>query len=188
MAPKQLTPGSLRRLKELAKRIPDEGTEFALLRTLEDSRAHYPIAIIGAAMIERALEVAITSRFVPLDKQGRNLLFDYEQKGLLADLGARIRMGCALGLFGPKTFADLEAIRHIRNLFAHAPSPRGFDDEEVSEACRHLSRSIRRFAARPSLARTDSELYIEACIEISSHLRERHAIEPEFPMWDDLLP
>jgi hypothetical protein len=50
-----------KRLKKLAKSIPDERRARGLLQILEGRHvgADYPIAILGGAMIERALEAAI---------------------------------------------------------------------------------------------------------------------------------
>jgi hypothetical protein len=117
---------TLKHLKALAKEVPDERRIRGLLRRMENRNlgSDYAVAIIGASLIERALEAAILSRFVPLDKDDRSRLFGYEQKGPLADMAARIRMGAALGLYGAETFRDLEKIRHIRNVFAHSPSLR----------------------------------------------------------------
>jgi hypothetical protein len=138
------------------------------------------------------LQDAILQRFIAQDQvetaEAKNRLFSYSQQGSLADFGSRIFMARMLGLFGPKTFSDLEIIRIIRNIFAHAPTPQGVDDPTVSEACKLLSRTIREKVMRPSFSRTNSERYIVACIEITSHLIERKAPPPEFPMWDDLLP
>jgi DNA-binding MltR family transcriptional regulator len=176
-----------RRLKDLAKSIPDEKALQGLMRVLEDAtvRGDYPLVIMGAAMIERALEAAIKSRLVPLDEEASNKLFSFEQNGPLAELGARIRMASALGLFGPNTLHDLRLIHQIRNLFAHAANLRGFDDRAVAEACRgvKISRDVRGARQR----------YTHACIVISSELKERiatQAAQPklEFPLSDDRLP
>jgi hypothetical protein len=108
---------TLEALKALAKEIPDDSRIRGQLRLIEDRHlgADYAIAIIGASLIERALETAIVARFVPLDtKAGKALrkwLFSFQQKGPLADLGARSRFGLALGLYGERTFQDLEKIR-----------------------------------------------------------------------------
>ena len=128
---------TLKRLRALAKTIPDEPVIRGLLRVIENRHtgSDYAVAIIGASMIERALEVAILSRFVSLTKDQRNLLFAYEQRGPLADFAARGRFGAALGLFGADTFEDLEKIRMIRNLFAHATTLHKFSDEPIAEAC-----------------------------------------------------
>jgi hypothetical protein len=54
-------------------------------------------------------------------------------------MAARNRMGAALGLYGPDTFKDLEKIRAVRNLFAHAPTLLGFDNKEIAQACSNFT-------------------------------------------------
>jgi DNA-binding MltR family transcriptional regulator len=195
---KKKGPTPLQRLKGLIKRVPDEENEIALFKTLKTENADYPIAIIAAAMIERALQYAILQRFIPAETPESesdtiNRLFSYQQNGPLADFGTRIFMARLLGIFGPVTHSDLNLIHRIRNTFAHSPSPCRFTDPEVSEALSLLSRQARepkpkpRDGSKPNL-RAGSDLYIVACIEIVTLLRERKPPTPEFPMWDDVLP
>jgi hypothetical protein len=67
-----------RRLKVLAKEIPEERHIRGVLRLIETRHvgSDYVVAIIGASMIDRALEAAIVSRFVALNKDDRNRLFE----------------------------------------------------------------------------------------------------------------
>jgi len=59
----------------------------------------------------------------------------FENAGPLATFYAKINFGFAFGLFGPKTRADLNWIRDIRNAFAHATTSISFQSPEVLEAC-----------------------------------------------------
>jgi hypothetical protein len=191
---------TLKRLKALAKTIPDEPIIRGLLRLIENRHtgSDYAVAIIGASMIERALEVAILSRFVVLTKDQRSRLFAYEQKGPLADFAARSRFGAALGLFGADTFEDLEKIRTIRNLFAHATTLHKFSDEAIAAACADFK--VLTFVFRedpagwPIHTYSPKDNYVTVCIAISGRLRGRleNASEDDAPlifqMSDRLLP
>lgn len=153
----------------------------------------YAVAIIGASLVERALEVAIVARFVPLDKDNRKRMFSYEQKGPLADLGARNRMGFALGLYGEPTFKDLEKIREIRNLFAHSASLHKFSDRPVAEACAKFSaldHVFRGTSDPPGHRETPQGAYVSVCLQIAGRLRARleRKGRPSFPFKDGALP
>jgi hypothetical protein len=187
------------RLKALAKEIPDEPRIRGLLRLIENRHlgSDYAVAIIGASLVERALEAAIVARFVPLDKDQRSRLFNYERRGPLAELGTRNLFGAALGLYGQKTFQDLEKIRHVRNVFAHSPSLRGFNSEEIAQACTEfnvVNFVFRHVPADGSPKEPPKTLYVSACLAIAGRLRVRLESPAQettpivFPMADKFLP
>jgi hypothetical protein len=100
-----------------------------------DARA---VAIVGTAILEDALELAIASKFVPLQKDERQYLFGFTADGAegpIASLATKIRIGHALDIFGNTTKADLIVIQRIRNAFAHAVVPIDFETEEISMLC-----------------------------------------------------
>ena len=121
-------------------------------------------------------------------------MFSFTQKGPLADLGARSRFGLALGLYGPPTFQDLEKIRKIRNLFAHAPILRKFTDRAIGRACKHFN--VIEFVYEHASGRRYHELpqatYTRACHLIAVRLKHRVEITADdnitFPNDDELLP
>ena len=190
------TSSTSKRLKALAKEIPDEAHVRGLLRFIEHQRlqSDYAVAIVGASLIERALEVAILSRFVPVSNDERGRLFDY--KSPLGSFSARIRIGAALGLYGPVTFADLEIIRNVRNQFAHSPVLRTFSDVPIAKSCGKLKLLdfIFRHEPRPEPAHPLKANYIDVCLHISGRLRARldnvfeERVPPAFPMSDAILP
>jgi hypothetical protein len=190
--------GQLESLKALSKEIPDDSRVRGLLRVIENRNlgSDYAIAIIGASLIERALEAAILGRFVPLEVKDRNWMFSFRQKGPLADLGARSRFGLALGLFGLPTFEDLEKIRTVRNLFAHSPSLRKFSEKPIARACERFN--VTEFVFRHEPASGGQEppraAYVTACLQIAGRLKGRLENSSDendsksFPMNDNLLP
>ena len=62
-------PSTIKRLKKLAEEIPQEETIRGLLRVLEDKPigSTHPVTLIGASLVERALEAAFLSRLVPMN-------------------------------------------------------------------------------------------------------------------------
>jgi DNA-binding MltR family transcriptional regulator len=52
----------------------------------------------------------------------------------LSGFSAKIRMGFALGLYGERTFHDLELLRELRNLFAHGKLAIDFNTPDVKRA------------------------------------------------------
>jgi hypothetical protein len=167
------------------------------LRGIENRHtgSDYAVAIIGSSIVERALEVALLSRFVPLNKDEVDRLFSYDTNGPLANFGARSRMGVALGLFGGATFEDLEKIRNIRNLFAHATTLHKFSDQAIAEVCRGFR--VLDFIFRDDIdvnyTPSGKDNYVTVCLAIAGRLRSRleNASEDEgivFPMSDGALP
>src|ERR1700730_13214666 len=87
------------RLTELANAIPSDTAIHATMIALDsqqDSFADYAIAVVGAGLIEKALEVVILTRFVALNSDERGSIFDYIKQGPLCDLSSRIKISYAL--------------------------------------------------------------------------------------------
>lgn len=132
---------SLKRLKQLARTIPDNQTIRATFTELLDDPSHNGdsiLALMGTTIIERALEAAISAHFVPIPQDHMNRIFSYDFNGPLSNLSSLVRVAYALGVFGPVTHADLEKIRAIRNSFAHAAMKVTFDTPEVAAAANAL--------------------------------------------------
>jgi hypothetical protein len=128
----------LNRLKAFAKEIPDERETVALLRELEqrqrDHSGDRAAAILGGTIIENALRVTLLARFRP-DKEGHPSLFDGDRNAPLSTFAARIRLGYALRIFGPKTLSDLQCIKAVRNAFAHSLMTFDFAAPEIATVC-----------------------------------------------------
>jgi len=94
-------------------------------------------ALVLGAILEQGLELSILSHCVIGWNTSES---DAEQKKLFGGSGdgsmnyaVKIRMAFALGVFGPLTRADLDIMRHVRNLFAHDRSHLVFDERIVSD-------------------------------------------------------
>lgn len=113
------------------------------------------VGIIAATFLESRLELALKSRLtdrprLPRTKKRKsgeeekqhtslfNILFDNYDSSPLGTFSAKIKMGLAIGLFGLKTYSDLEIIREIRNIFAHQKDKRTFHTPQIRDLCELL--------------------------------------------------
>jgi hypothetical protein len=136
------SPSPIKRLRALAAQIPDDHITRDFMEGLGESGSSLTdrsISIIGAAIVEKALEVSLLARLTPLKPAERDALFNYDKNGPLSDFSARTKMAFALGIVGPKTRDDLEHIRHIRNAFAHSIVHIDFTTDEISTICAQLN-------------------------------------------------
>lgn len=96
-------------------------------------------ALVLGSILEQGLELAILSHCVlgwnsPEAEAEQKKLFGGGEDGAMS-FAVKVRMAYALGVYGPKTRADIDTMRHIRNLFAHDRSHLTFDDHVVSTLC-----------------------------------------------------
>jgi hypothetical protein len=96
-------------------------------------------AIMGATFLEYALKKAISHHLVPdLDDPEFNYLFAGDEAPY-RELAGRIRLARALGIISKDYYYQLEAIRLIRNAFAHTMAEISFQTEEISAYCDDLN-------------------------------------------------
>ena len=105
-------------------------------------------AIIFAAMLEHALEAAISSHFVG---DAKRELFSYDDDGPLATFASKISIGRALGVFDDRMRKDLTRLKKIRNAFAHARVHVDFSTKAIVLNCNQLL--LPTFAAGMETAR-----------------------------------
>jgi DNA-binding MltR family transcriptional regulator len=164
-------------VKKLAKQIPDEKKATRILHGLQLEKtalADYAIAIIGAELVNGALEARLLGCFRQLDeKTERPAIFSYEKNGPLADFSARIKIAYALKLFGSQTRDDLESIGHIRNLFAHHPDVHSFSVPEIAKECDGLHIISTLTILEGGTSRDPRSRYISAAIAIAGRLRSQ---------------
>jgi hypothetical protein len=95
------------------------------------------VAIVFGSILERALELAISTHFSIGTDEARHL-FSYTNDGPLANFAAKIAMGYALGIYDKKMQSDLRWIARIRNAFAHARVDVSFGTDAIDGACDQL--------------------------------------------------
>jgi hypothetical protein len=94
-------------------------------------------ALILGAYAERVLENTIARCLIreaasaPLYDR----VFGADEAGAINGFAGKIVLGYALGLYTEQVREDLQTIRHIRNVFAHAVSNVDFTTPEIAEAC-----------------------------------------------------
>ena len=98
--------------------------------TYESDRAS---VIVGAASIEYQLQQMLIKALRPCEAK-KDSLFEYY--GPLSSFKDKIDMCYRLGLIGDFSYKPLNAIREIRNEFAHSFRPK---DKEVIKLCLKLS-------------------------------------------------
>jgi DNA-binding MltR family transcriptional regulator len=92
-------------------------------------------ALTAAAYLDAALEMLLRSCFVADRARADKLLSD--PYAPLASLASRIDMAYCLGHIGPIYYETMNAIRDIRNAFAHHRQALSFDHPEIEK---HISR------------------------------------------------
>jgi hypothetical protein len=152
---------------------PGEAKQFTTELLDASDRA---CAIIGAAYIERSLILLIQTRLRPLTKPESDALF-FSHGATLKSFSERIEIAYALGLVSLKEKQALDAIRRIRNAFAHAIRPIDFENEHVAKAC----------ATLPHYDLTQKELkklsphrakYIKCVVTIANYLAKTFGTDP----------
>lgn len=88
-------------------------------------------AIVAGVILEEALG-EVLSHFMVEGQESERLLHDN-----LRDFSSRIRFAFSLGLISKDEFKDLDAIRKIRNYFAHEKEC-SFEDRKVVDLCGNL--------------------------------------------------
>jgi DNA-binding MltR family transcriptional regulator len=103
-----------------------------------DSKQHdRSLILVLSGAVEQTLEMAISTHFV-VNEAASARMFDDSANGPLATFAAKIRIGYALGIYSKTLRDELNMIRHIRNLVAHAKEPLDFSSPEIVAGCATL--------------------------------------------------
>jgi hypothetical protein len=108
------------------------------------------IGLLAPVVIDRRLTAAMKARLRDYNLPGGSSVFAdlFEPPGELGDLGTRIRLGLAMGLYGAATYADIRLIVKIRNAFAHRLETRDFNSQQVKGWTSTL-KIVERYPAPP---------------------------------------
>jgi hypothetical protein len=103
-----------------------------------DSKQHdRSLILVLSGAVEQTLEMAISTHFV-VNEAASARMFDDSANGPLATFAAKIRIGYALGIYSKTLRDELNMIRHICNLVAHAKEPLDFSSPEIVAGCATL--------------------------------------------------
>lgn len=121
-------------LSGLSRASPDLIDVLSIDHRSLDDRS---LAIVTGANVEKSLEDHIARRMQKLSAEELKALFEAEGAPL-GTFSAKIKVGHAFGVFGRSTKADLETVRRLRNVFAHARKPVSFISPAIADACQRL--------------------------------------------------
>lgn len=129
------------KLGRLSRHDPsDEQLEAALILLESPDVPDMIAAILGAAVVEYALEAVLKLTFKHHDDATWVRMID--SVGPLRDFQTKIICGFALGLFSEEIRINLNLVRGIRNVFAHSRTHLRFDHPDLGDAL-NTTRPIR---------------------------------------------
>jgi hypothetical protein len=121
------------RLRRLSYQEPSDEELDVALRFLESPDVPDMIAaVLGAAIVEYALETVLKLRFKHHDDEAWLRVID--TVGPLRDFHTKIVTGFALGVFGEEVRINLNLVRDVRNVFAHSRTYLRFDHPVLGNA------------------------------------------------------
>jgi len=173
-----------------APQFPPYNRPMQLLNSMEilheiENSNNRTTAIVGAGLIENNLAIAILCRFRELTDGQQKELCDKENSAL-GTFSRKIQIGFAMGLFEQRVKDDLNAIRRIRNAFAHRIEVRSFDHDEVRADCDKLfGPRYLAWAENRIISIERKERYVQT----AAHLATRFDLEgkvlkrPDSPKW-----
>lgn len=137
-------------------------------------------ALIGCAMVDATLVMALRSRFVKMTEDEFESLF-YSQTAPLSSFSARIKVGRAIGIYGSKLHNMMDVIRRVRNAFAHSLRPIRFTEPLVAKECSALPEARLGEMTRGYDLDPLRERYLAVCVRtaviLEDHAR-RHFDKP----------
>lgn len=122
-------------LRDLSRVHPTAEERDVLRRTMAKTEAQIATAILGASIIEYELETELRPRFRRHDDDVWTELTD--ERGPLGTFSQKIVAAYALGIIDDVIRQNVDAVRRIRNAFAHSKVLIEFDHELIK---RELSR------------------------------------------------
>lgn len=135
-------PSSFTSLRKLAGQHPDSLQFMDLLLDLINEHNDRARVLAGVSLLDGALQQLLLTKLIVPDKEGTSYLFG--PGAPLRPFSTKIKLGFALSLYGPLTLADLEAIREVRNAFAHTMQPMDFKTPEVINVTKRIN-LLKRF-------------------------------------------
>ena len=154
-----------------------------------DNQGDRAAAVIAAGFVDRSLQLAMEAEWGITSNTVRDRLFA-GSKGALSSFSAKIEVGFAMSLFGPKTRGDLNLVRQIRNKFAHELRAITFSSAEIIALCDKLELS--KSTPVPQGADPRRYRYVRLCKvvtwvfavwneELSKPSRDKSAPRPPLP-------
>lgn len=141
--------------------------EFIVAMTAVHQSSDREAALLSSGLVEMALQAALTAKFVPLGKTELADLF-FEKNCVLGTFADRIDIGYATGIYGQKTRRALDAVRNIRNLYAHTMKNIPFSHELIAKECKHFPRNS--IIGEETAQRRTRLVYLFGCTSLTDAL------------------
>jgi hypothetical protein len=122
---------------ETPRGISFRTVKHTILNTMEGSSDDRSVALVSTALAETSLILGIAAVLQPRELKAVEALF-WAKKAKYPTFYSRIEKAHDLNLIGPQTKRNLNVIRQVRNVFAHAMIDVTFDTPEISEACAQI--------------------------------------------------
>jgi DNA-binding MltR family transcriptional regulator len=97
-----------------------------------DQESDRAAALVAGALLDTALERLVRHSLKTDDKEVISLLF--QQRGPLGDFHSKILIARGFGIIDSRIAFELNVIRSVRNVFAHATANLTFETPEISAA------------------------------------------------------
>lgn len=132
-------------LKELLRRelFSIDPGEYRARVAGESDRASM---ILNGAMVERFLVMELQARMTAINKEERDRIFNFERP--CGSFSNRIRIAQALGVVDRKTRRQLDLVRELRNVAAHAHPDISFATPQIRNAVIALVGPAKRKVAK----------------------------------------
>jgi DNA-binding MltR family transcriptional regulator len=176
-------------LKDLLKGVPPDDEHLSIIIGLGDiEKSHEAAAIISTSLLELSLKKAIITAFrLKMTDEDLAKVFDFNTTGPLSTFSSKIRIGYALGIFGPVSRDDLEKIKDLRNAFAHSANHLSFDNETIKKETEALYQ-VRNATLLTLAGFTAKQKFIHAVAQYHWALRSyQHGKTAPYP-WTISLP
>ena len=125
-------------LKRLSKTPPSKDIQDSIMLIMRGQADDRSAALTATAFADTALALSILVLEPTTPAPDVDALF-WNHDAVYPSFFKRIKEASKRGIIGPKTTENMETVRNIRNVFAHAMVDITFTSPEISEACRRLN-------------------------------------------------
>lgn len=132
-------PRSFRSLRALIHQLPTGDETNQALRELSHDPNDRTVAIVGAALLESALQGALTFKLKKIGASRTSEVFRGDDAPF-GSFSAKIKLARAINLLGDPARHDLDCMREIRNAFAQIRRTKlTFETVEIAAVCKRIN-------------------------------------------------
>lgn len=170
-------------IKAISNQWPSDAEADVQIGIMSSMEQHsIAVAIVGAAMLEFALERILRAKFKRNDDTSWERLVGPE--GGLNAFASKINLGYAFAVYDDSTRAALMSVKTIRNVFAHAKKPVDFNHERIAAELAEIKtgmgsptiliKAVKDFKRHQTPPKAK---FIILCLSISVLLSRRHTAQ-----------